>query len=184
MGRPMSAVEPPSSAHRAPDRLDPPAADDVCWRASAVLGEQPWLDGGRLRWFGWGGPSTELEASMPGRWVAAPDQAVDTEVAVGAHLMIDRLPPDRPERLERLTRLWDGVRADGHLALTVPVHAGSGCVAAGSFEADVIPVDHRRLIEELLEATAGRVLTQDVVVHHPETATAMTWATIVLRCLR
>lgn len=189
----MSAVDSPPSLPTVPPWLTTQPASDLIRQASSVLGGQRWLDEGELRWFGWGGPSAELNSSMPGRWVTAPTgpsggsetQMADRVRAAGVHAMVDHLAVDRARRLDWFARLWREVKIDGLIALTYPVDAGSTAPDGGSIEGGGFPVDHRRMVEELLAATGGRVLTADLVVHHPQSiADGTTWATLVLRRLR
>lgn len=111
------------------------------------------------------------------------------DLVAGRHVMVDRLPPRRSDRLELLTELWAPVTTDGFLALTYAVDDGArrsrstvGAQPDNTTIDDNTAVDHQRLVEDLLEATSGRILTDDVAVH-ASSAVGITWATLVLRRL-
>ncbi|MDH4280372.1 MAG: hypothetical protein OEZ14_00625 [Acidimicrobiia bacterium] len=189
----MSAIDSAASTSVVPPWLSPSAAADVLGRASWVLTGQSWLEEGDVHWCGWGEPSAELVASMPGRWVTSPGPLSDESTtgpagpmtAAGVHVMVDRLAHDLPGRLDGFTRLWNLVAVDGLISLTYPVHAGPEVMSGAASRGEKILIDHRQLVEELLLATSGRLLTVDMVVHHPDSAAdGMTWATLVLRRLR
>lgn len=112
------------------------------------------------------GPVTWLAVDEPGEVPAA------SEVGsrVGVHVMLNSEPARRADRLDLWRHLWQSVVGGGFIAFTVTVDQPDS-------------VDHDTRIEEILDATSGRVLTDDVVVHPRSEAVRPVWATVVLRRL-
>lgn len=108
---------------------------------------------------------------------------------VGVHVMVTRLPTRRADRVDWTAGLWEQVVTDGFLAFTLPFEAGSagicdvGTVTAGFESGSPMARDHGQLIEELLEATAGRIVTDELVVHRPPPDGEHQWVTLILRRL-
>lgn len=141
--------------------------------------------------------SSDLEASVV---IDSPVWGLDTgavdpvelpglEAVIGVHTVVDGLMPRRSDRLEWIARLWREIATGGFLAFTFPVEplpvAGETAkveAVASAPEPSAAP-DHGQLTEEFLEATAGRILTDELVVHRSPADDAMTWATLILRRL-
>ncbi len=108
---------------------------------------------------------------------------------VGVHVMVTRLLTRRADRVDWIAGLWEQVVTDGFLAFTLPFGAGSavdhdvGTATAGYASGAPMACDHGQLIEELLEATAGRIVTDELVVHRPPVDGEHHWVTLILRRL-
>lgn len=136
-----------------------------------------------------GGPPVVVHSPVWGLDATALQQPVDgeqPEVVVGVHAMVGRLLPGRADRMEWIARLWRHVAGGGFLAFTLPVEPGPGEVEAEHLDLEPASSgspDHDRLTEEMLEATDGRILTDEVVVHRPPLDRDVNWMTMILRRL-
>jgi len=113
--------------------------------------------------------ATLNRAAKHERWTTIPQGHGSTDdtstPAAAAHLVKAVLPSSQSERRLLLHQLWRSVDVGGYLAL--------------SFDHHRTPVGYNTVVADLLEASLGRVLTEQLVVHPDPRGGVSDWATAV-----